>query len=70
MPSDSVFDVAAEALERSTTLDRLEARGTLRLALKQAGFDPKTIRVSEIRTVIERILPDELAARAFDEFGS
>ncbi len=70
MPDGSLFDYAAELLERSTSFDRLEARGTLRLALKEVGFDPKHIRSSELVTVVERLLPRELTARGIDDAES
>ncbi len=60
---DSVFDTAAEALEAHCELDRLAARGTLRLLLKEAGFDPKAILRDELVKVLEALLPDALAAR-------
>lgn len=59
MPID-LFDFAAEHLEQHTSLDRLAARGTLRLALKASGLSPNTLRVEQLRVVLERVLPDEL----------
>ncbi len=35
----TLFDVAAERLEAGAEMERLAARGTLRLALKEAGLD-------------------------------
>ncbi len=63
----TAFDQIAERLEQSTTLDRLESRGTLRIALKEAGFDAKTVRASELRVVVARVLPRELTARGIDK---
>jgi hypothetical protein len=59
----SVFDFVSEAIERETDLDRLEARGTVRLALKEAGFDANTIRPQELAVVLEKVMPRELAIR-------
>lgn len=70
MADTTVFDQVAEHLEQSTSFDRLEARGTLRIALKEAGFDAKTVRVSDLRVVIERVLPGELTARGIEDSGS
>ena len=70
MSDTGVFDPVAEALERATSLDRLQARGTMRLALKQAGFEPQRVRPDEMRAVIERVLPEELASRGIDGVGS
>ncbi len=59
MPID-LFDFAAERLEQHTSLDRLAARGTLRLALKASGLSPTGLRVEQLRVVLEKVLPDEL----------
>ncbi len=37
-----LFDSIAEALEQATSLDRLESRGTLRLALETSGLDARS----------------------------
>ena len=58
--SVDLFDFAAERLEQHTSLDRLAARGTLRLALKAAGLSPTGLRVEQLRVVLEKVLPDEL----------
>jgi hypothetical protein len=63
MPDSAAFEAACGCLERSSNLDRLAARGTIRLALKQAGFDPKTVTARELTVVTKRLLPAELAAR-------
>ena len=39
----SIFELVAEELERRTDLAKLEARGTVRLSLKQAGLDAHTV---------------------------
>jgi hypothetical protein len=59
----NLFDCAAEQLEQSTDLDRLEARGTLRLAIKQAGLDSKTLSLPELGVVFEKVMPGELKLR-------
>jgi len=58
-----LFDLAAEKLEASTDMDRLAARGTLRIALKEAGLDPQTLRLPQLRAVFEKLMPRELEAR-------
>lgn len=58
--SIDLFDFAAERLEQHTSLDRLAARGTLRLALKASGLSPTGLRVEQLRVVLEKVLPDEL----------
>jgi hypothetical protein len=67
MSGTVVFDHVAEALESATSLDRLEARGTLRLTLKDAGFDPRGVRAEEMKAVIEKVLAKELSSRGIDD---
>ena len=59
----SVFDQMAGELERRSALGALEARGTLRLALKRAGLDAGTVSGAQMGVVLERVLPDELRVR-------
>ena len=61
-----LFDSVAEQLEQRTNLDRLEARGTLRIALKQAGVNPQTVSLHEISVVLENLLPGELESRGIE----
>ncbi|HEY5658133.1 MAG TPA: hypothetical protein VIY27_10130 [Myxococcota bacterium] len=65
--ASELFDCAAESLEKRTSLGRLEARGTLRLALKTAGLEPDTLNLEQLRVVFERILPGELETRGVSE---
>ena len=57
------FTHVCETLEARTQLDRLQARGTVRLALKQAGLDPAAVTTREMGVVVEKILPGELRSR-------
>ena len=66
----ALFDLAAERLEHHTALDRLQARGTLRLALKLAGLEPKGVTAEQLRVLFERVLPDELETRGVAEAAS
>jgi hypothetical protein len=58
-----VFDAVAEALGTRGALDSLAARGTLRLALKSAGLEAKTVTGTQMVVVLERVLPGELERR-------
>ena len=62
----SVFDHTAEQLERSTALDRLEARGTLRLAIKSAGLDAREITAGQMSVIVGRLLESDLASRGVE----
>jgi hypothetical protein len=59
----TAFDHVCEKLEQLTAFSRLEARGTIRIALKEAGLDPASVRAAELLVVAQRVLPKELAAR-------
>ena len=61
--SDTIFDVAAERLETHSDLDKLEARGTLRLALKSAGLDPGSLDIAQLEVVMDKVMPGELERR-------
>jgi hypothetical protein len=63
MPDAPAFEHQCHELEAGTSLDRLEARGTVRLALKQAGLDPRSVTAEQLGVVLEKVLPGELAAR-------
>jgi hypothetical protein len=59
----SLFDLAAQKLEQHTGFSQLEARGTLRIALKSAGLDPGSFTLDELRVVFEKLMPGELDQR-------
>jgi hypothetical protein len=65
-----LFDFAAQCLEQQTSFSRLEARGTLRIALKSAGLDPKTLSVDQLRVVFEKLMPGELEHRGVSDAAS
>ena len=44
----SIFDLAADELESRSDFEKLEARGTVRLALKGAGLDPREVTASQM----------------------
>ncbi len=58
-----LFDIAADKLEASTEMDRLAARGTLRIAVKEAGLDPHKLTIPHLQAVFEKLMPKELDAR-------
>lgn len=53
-------------IERVTSLSELVARGTVRLALKQAGLEAQSVSGDQMAIVLGEILPRELAARAVE----
>lgn len=66
MPESPAFEFACGQLETRTSLDRLAARGTVRIALKQAGLEPRSITPEQMAVVVQRILPGELGSRGVD----
>lgn len=62
MDSDS-FTLVADRLCELTDLDRIEARGTIRLAFKEAGVDVGSFGFDELRAVFTAIMPRALEAR-------
>ncbi|MCG8590820.1 MAG: hypothetical protein MJE66_16130 [Proteobacteria bacterium] len=67
MKSNAVFEAVCGELEARTSLDRLEARGTVRLALKGAGLEPGSVTADQMAVVLERVLPGELSQRGIDQ---
>jgi len=67
MADSAAFEAACARLEESGGLDRLVARGTMRLVLKAAGLEPKTATARDLVVAVERLLPAELSARGVPE---
>ena len=63
----TLFDAAAEGLERNTDFDRLEARGTLRFALKESGLEPEKLTFAQLEVVFEKVMPLHLEKRAVSD---
>jgi len=67
MADAPAFDWVCSELEQKTSLDRLEARGTVRLALKEAGLDSRSLTPEQMKVVLEKVMPKELAARGVQD---
>ncbi len=63
MSDSPVFDWACSVIESGSTLNRMQVRGTLRLALKQAGLDGDSLSTGQLRVIARRVLPSELRLR-------
>jgi len=61
------FDFAAERLEHHTGFSQLEARGTLRIALKVAGLDPSAFTAGQLCVVLKKVMPGELDSRGVSD---
>ena len=66
MADSPCFDLACEVLESATSLDRLEARGTIRLALKAAGLDARNVTPVQMGRAVDKLLSAELKARGVE----
>ena len=64
------FDWTCEELERLSDFDRLEARGTIRIALRASGLESRGVTPDQMRVVIDKLLPVELSARGIDNCDS
>lgn len=64
--SESLFEFVAAALQKRSGLESLEARGTIRLALKSAGLSVREVTREQMIVVIDQVLPRELQARGVD----
>ena len=65
-----VFDLVAEELERRTDLKELEARGTIRIALREAGLDARSVTAEQMVVTLERVMPNEIRARGIENADS
>jgi len=63
MADSAAFEYACNELERATTLARLEARGTVRLALKETGLEARSVTARQMAAVMDKVLPKELSNR-------
>jgi hypothetical protein len=66
----AAFEFVCQELEQRSSLSRLEARGTVRLALKEAGLDAAIVTVEQMTVVLREVLSHELAARGLSDPGA
>jgi hypothetical protein len=64
--SDSLFEFVASELEQRSGLENLEARGTLRLALKSSGLSSREVTPDQMAVVLEQVMPRELRVRGIE----
>ena len=67
MADSPVFDRSCAELEQRTGLDRLAARGTVRIALKSAGLDVAGVDAAQMVVVLRKVLPAELSTRGIGD---
>jgi hypothetical protein len=61
------FNHVCDALEAATGLSRLESRGTVRLSLKKAGLDARSVSADEMSVVLDKLMAEELTSRGVPE---
>ena len=66
MASSASFEWVSQELERITSLERLEARGTLRLVLKRAGLDASAVTTRQMEVVLRELLAEALQSRGVE----
>jgi hypothetical protein len=64
--SSPAFEWICQELESVTSLDRLEARGTVRIALKRSGLEAASVTGEQLTVVLARMLPGELTSRGIE----
>ncbi len=70
MADSEAFDQVCELLEELTEFSTLESRGTVRIALKQAGLTSASVRPSELAVVVKAVLNGELDSRGVSDADS
>jgi hypothetical protein len=66
MADSTAFAFACDELENRTSLDRLETRGTVRIALKEAGLDAGSVTAQQMGVVMAQVMPGQLQSRGVD----
>jgi len=64
---EALFEFVARVLLEKTGLENLEARGTLRLALKASGLTAREVTREQMIVVINQVLPRELRVRGVEK---
>jgi hypothetical protein len=70
MAVSQAFTFVSAEVARATTLNELEARGTVRLALKEAGLEASDVDSNQMRVVLEQLLPKLLESRGIADAGA
>ena len=66
MNTSPAFEWLSAELSRCTALSSLQARGTIRLMLEDAGISPRGLRKDQLLVLLHRQLPIELRKRRID----
>lgn len=69
MTGSHTFEWLCSELEARTGLSKLEARGTVRLILKDVGLDPSSVTPQQMLVVVERMMSAALQKRKVEDAG-
>lgn len=61
------FEFVCERLETISKISRIEARGTVRLALREVGKNPAYISPQDMQTILTKVLPRMLQSRGLKD---
>jgi hypothetical protein len=64
--SESLFEFVAAELKKRSDLEDLEARGTIRLALKSSGLTAREVTRAQMAVIIDQVMPRELRVRGVE----
>ena len=67
MSESTPFEFVCGEIERATSLTSLEARGTVRIALKAAGIEARTATPAQLKVILEKLIPGELKKRGCED---
>lgn len=70
MADSAVFDWVCNRLDEATSLSTLEARGSVRLALKDAGLEAASVDSTQMTVVLRKLMPSALASRGVEDAGT
>jgi hypothetical protein len=64
--SESLFEFVAAELQKHSDLENLEARGTIRLALKSSGLTAQEVTPEQMVIIIDQVMPRDLRVRGVE----
>ena len=64
--SESLFEFVAAELKKRSDLEDLEARGTVRLALKSSGLMAREVTKEQMVVILDQVMPRELRVRGVE----
>ncbi len=66
MAESAVFEFVSQQLERLSDMSQVQARGTVRLMLKEAGLNTASVSIDQMKVVVDKLMFDFLTKRKID----